>query len=190
MTMAHKARWPAVALALAVAACSTSPPATLYTLVPRPGQRVERALPPVTVRTVDVPKYLDRPQIVRYRNSVELATHDLERWGEGLDGMVTRVLVEDLSLRLPATQVTMAAGTLAAQAERSVAVDLARFDADPGGTAVIEARWTIRRSGGAEPVRLERIAVPTKGDDPAALVSALSDGLAQLADRIAGALAK
>ena len=173
----------------ALAGCSESPPATLYTLVPRPGLRIDRPVGPVALRAVEIAKYLDRPQIVRHRTAVELAAADLDRWGEGLDTMVTRVLVENLSLRLPASQVTVASSVVTPQAETLVAIDIARFDPDPDGTVVLEARWTIRRGSSAGPVRLERIAAAAASSKSADLVATMSDCLAQLSDRIAEAIA-
>jgi uncharacterized protein len=173
----------------ALAGCSESPPARLYTLVPRPGLRIERPVRPVALRPVEIAKYLDRPQIVRHRSAVELAAPDLDRWGEGLDTMVTRVLVENLSLRLTASQVTVANSVVTPQAETLVAIDIARFDPDPDGTVVLEARWTIRRGASAGPVRLERVAAATASSKSADLVATMSDCLAQLSDRLAEAIA-
>ncbi|HXQ52565.1 MAG TPA: PqiC family protein [Stellaceae bacterium] len=179
-----------VVLALAaLAGCSQTPPPLLYTLVPLPGTPVARPVPPFALRAVVVPKYLDRPQIVRHRTSIELATNEFERWAEGLDDMVTRVLLEDLSTRLPATQITVYGSAVTPRADTTVAIDIARFDPDPDGTAMLEARWTINLGEKASIVRLERISVHSASIKAADLVAAMSDCLAQLSDRIAQALA-
>jgi uncharacterized protein len=176
-----------IAGAALLAACRAAPP-RLYTLVARPGVVIDRKLPLVAVRSVQIAKYLDRPQIVRHKTDFEFTTSDFDEWAEGLDDMATRVLIEDLALRLPQTPLARTDGVLAPATGTLVAVEIDRFDPDPDGTAVLEVRWLIRRDDKEGDVRSERIAEPASADDYTALVSAMSDCLGQLADRIATAL--
>jgi len=173
----------------ALAACSTSPPPTLYTLAPRPGTAIGRPAPAVALRTVEIAKYLDRPQIVRHRSEYEFTVSDLERWGEGLADMATRVLAADLAQRLPASAITLAASPVTASGAATLAVDVARFDPDPDGTVVLVARWGIRRGERFGAVQLTRIEVKPASHTTADLVAAMSDALARLSDILAQALA-
>jgi uncharacterized lipoprotein YmbA len=170
-----------------LAGCGTPPPPRLYSLVARPGVQIDRKLPLVAVRQVQIAKYLDRQQIVRRKTALEFGVSELELWAEGLDEMTTRVLIDDLSLRLPATQIAVADGALSPKAGTLLALEVDRFDPDPDGTAVLEARWTIRRDDEAGAVRSERITHPAS-HETAALVSAMSDCLGDLGDRLAAAL--
>lgn len=175
-------------LGAALAGCGSQSP-KLYTLAARPGVTIDRELPPVTLHQVEIAKYLDRPQIVRHRSDVELDAGEFERWGEDFDDMVTRVLLEDLSLRLPGCALAITGSAVAPEREPQINVAIARFDPDPDGTVVLEARWSIERSrGSAQEVRLERITRPSDGSTPS-LAAAMSDCLATLADHIATALA-
>lgn len=175
--------------AAVLAGCGTPPP-KFYTLVARPGLTNDRKLPPANLRRVEIAEYLDRPQIVRRSSDVELKTAEFERWGEGFDDMATRVLLEDLTMRLPGTTLAVSGSNVApTSGEAQIAVALARFDPDPGGTIVLEARWSIDRGGGAQvPLHLDRI-THDGGDATQSLVSAMSDCLGTLADRIAAAYA-
>jgi uncharacterized protein len=189
-----------------LAGCSTSPTPKLYTLAPRPataGSRsatagsgstvASRSPMTVIVRQVDVAKYLDRPQIVRYSDSYEMKASEFERWGEGLPDMVTRVLVENLSQRLPASQVYAASGPLSLPVtDVTVEVNISKFDPDPGGTVILGAQWVVHSGSGKKArdnfhAREFRIA-PTS-NDTAAQVAAMSDALGQLADQIAAGVA-
>lgn len=170
-----------------LAACRTKPP-RLYTLVARPGVVIDRKLPLVAVRSVQIAKYLDRPQIVRHKTDFEFTESDFDEWAEGLDEMATRVLIDDLALRLPQVEIARTDGVLAPASGTLVAVEIDRFDPDPDGTAVLEARWLIRRDEKAGEVRSERIVEHAPAEDYTALASAMSDCLGQLADRIAAAL--
>ena len=179
----------AAAFVALLAACHGSPSPALYTLAARPGLVIGRPVPSVAVRSVEIAKYLDRPQIVRRKNEYELETSDFERWDEDFDDMVTRVLVENLSQRLPASQVTMRASPVTTEAQMTLAVDIERFDADPGGRVILVAQWTLQRGARSGTVRLERIAVPAASDAAIDLAAAMSDCLGQLSDRLAQAIA-
>ncbi len=176
------------ALALCAAGCA-SPEPMLYTLAPRPGTPDARRLPSVALQTVGVAKYLDRPQIVRHRTDYELVLSQGERWGEAMDEMVPRVLVDDLAQRLPATRIDTAASGMVPDAGRVLTLDIDRFDADPDGTIVLEARWTLRSGAREGAMRTTRIAVPAGSAKTADLVAAMSACLGQLSDQLAQVLA-
>jgi uncharacterized lipoprotein YmbA len=172
----------------ALAAACRAAPTRYYTLVPRPGIVIDRKLPLVAVRAIRIAKFLDRPQIVRHKTDIEFTFNDLDEWAEGVDDMATRVLIDDLALRLPQTQFAITDGALAPPTGTLLAVELSRFDPDPDGTTVLEARWTITRGDRPGEIHAERITGSAPPDDIGATVSALSDCLGQFADRIATAL--
>jgi uncharacterized lipoprotein YmbA len=141
------------------------------------------------LREVNLAKYLDRPQIVSHRTAYALSYSDTERWGEPMDEMVPRVLIQDLTQRLPATRIAAAASGMVPEAERVLIVNIDRFDADPDGTVVLEARWALRtelRAGSFEKTRIEVPAGSTRAVD---LVPAMSTCLGQFGDQLARALA-
>jgi uncharacterized lipoprotein YmbA len=175
-------------LLLAAFGCTSSTPPKLYTIVSRPGADGGRAPATVMVRTVEVAKYLDRPQIVRYGAPYELEANEFERWGEGMRDMTTRVLVEDLALRLPRSQVYAGSGPLTITADATVELEITRFDPDPDGAVVLAARWVVQQQRRSPRLRTERIRVAPASKDTDALVAAMSDALAQLGDHIAADL--
>lgn len=175
----------------ALVACS-SPDPNLYTLVPEHGTVLADPLPPITLGPVTVARYLDRPQIVRHRTLYELDYSDTERWGESLDDMVPRILAENLTQRLPDMRIALQSSDMMNDAARSLPVSIERFDADPSGTVILEARWAVRNHGGGsggalEEARIEKHAASSETPD---LVAAMSDCLGELSDRLAAALAQ
>ena len=169
--------------------CGTTPPPRLFTLAPRPAVKPNRMAAKITVKGVTVAKYLDRPQIVRFGTAYELSVSEFERWGEGMSDMVTRVLVEDLSLRLPESDIFAASGAAIVPADASVDVDIDRFDADPDNAVILAARWVVRREPQALSSRADRIVVRPRSPATVDLVSAMSDALGQLGDSIASVIA-
>ena len=169
--------------------CTTSPDSRFFTLVPRPAAAAGRSPATVAVKPVELAKYLDRPQIVRHSDAYELQISDLERWGEEMRDMVTRVLIENLTLRLPASQVVGASGSLTVRADVTVEVDISRFDADQNGKVFLDARSAVQRDGRRPSLGSDRISVQPVSPSVPDLVAAMSDALGQLSDRIAKVLA-
>jgi uncharacterized lipoprotein YmbA len=171
-------------------ACSTTPPPKLYTLAPRPGTPDNRFTGTISVRRVELAKYLDRPEIVRYSDPYQLSMSEYVRWGEGLGDMVTRVLVQDLAQRLPRSQPYAASGPLTLPAPNvTIEINIDRFEPDPSGAVVLAAQWVAHRERSGDRIQSEQIRVTLGSNDTTAQVAAMSDALGQLADRIASGLA-
>src|SRR5689334_6574008 len=90
----------ALLIALVPAACA-SPNPSLYTLGVVPGPVTSGPSRMIEVRTVAIARYLERSQIVRSSEDYRLEVMGNDWWGEPLDAMLTRVLVQDLTQRLP-----------------------------------------------------------------------------------------
>ena len=178
-------------LLAALEGCTTSPNSRFFTLAPQPPVTASAGRSPATVavKPVELAKYLDRPQIVRHSNAYELQISDLERWGEEMRDMVTRVLIENLTLRLPASQVVGASGSLTIRADVTVEVDISRFDADQNGKVFLDARSAVQREARRPSSWSDRITVQPASPSVPDLVAAMSDALGQLSDHIAQALA-
>jgi uncharacterized lipoprotein YmbA len=176
-------------LLAALEGCTTSPNSRFFTLAPQPvAASAGRSPATVAVKPVELAKYLDRPQIVRHSNAYELQIADIERWGEETRDMVTRVLIENLSLRLPASQVVGASGSLTIRADVTVEVDISRFDADQSGKVLLDARSAVQRDGRRPSLWSDRITVQPASPSVTDLVAAMSDALGQLSDHIAQVL--
>lgn len=179
-----------LALLPALGACSTTPSPKLFTLAPRPSTPNNRFSGTVSVKRVEVAKYLDRPEIIRYSDPYELGMSEYVRWGEGLGDMATRVLVEDLAQRLPRSQTFAASGPLTlSTATITIEVNIDKFEPDPSGAVILSAQWVAHRERSGDRIQSEQIRVAAGASDTTAQISAMSDALGQLADRIASSLA-
>jgi uncharacterized lipoprotein YmbA len=169
--------------ALTMAGCS-SPNPTLYTIAVIPGPVRNGAPRGIALRTVTVPNYLQRDGIVRSAQGVRLDVLANDWWGEPLDAMLTRVLLQDLSQRLPASTVFSETGAVSANPDVTVSVGVQRLDQDNGGPVVLEAQVGVH--GKRETVRSVRLTETPAGPDVASLVTAESRAWGQLADVVAG----
>jgi uncharacterized protein len=187
----------ALLLAVLVSGCAGSPPTNYYTLASVPPAAVERtaqalsAPSTLAVGPVVLPDYIDRPQIVTRASpyTMKLAAND--QWAAPLYDTLPRVLVEDLALRLPADRIVAFPSPGVASFDSRVVLDITRFDVDAAGMATLAARWqlidrTAQRAIVASEDVLQRQA---DGGSYEAHAAALSGTLADLADRIAAAVA-
>jgi uncharacterized protein len=171
-------------------ACEASPTPRIFTLVPQPATPPPRPFAgTISVEHVALPKYLDRPEIVRYSNAYELTAAEFNRWGEGLGDMTTRVLVENLAERLPGSRVFAASGPLAlSHVDVTLEISIDKFDADPGGAVLLVAQWVAHQAKRADRFHSEQIRVAMASNDVSAQVAAMSEALGQLSSRIAAGL--
>lgn len=178
-----------IALLPALAGCSPTPSPRLFTLAPQQAAPTGQLARTISVKRIAIPKYLDRLQIVRYRDPYELSYSEFMLWGEGLGDMATRVLVEDLSARLPRSQVYAASGPVTgATADITIEVNIDRFDTDPNGTVVLAAQWIAHRQGKNDQLHSERIEVVPTSTDATGQVAAMSEALGRFAGQIAAGL--
>ncbi len=178
-----------LALAGAASACA-SPEPTYFTLAAVPGAPRRGGPAQVELRRPGLAGYLDRPEIVRSNSPYSLRVISMERWGEPLGDLFARILAEDLNNRLPGSSVFTSAGSITAEADATVEMDIQRFDADPSGQVVLLAQVAVSRgrARASAATRVLRLLVQPAGPGTAHLVAAMSAALGQLADVLAAML--
>ena len=176
------------AVLLALAGCASSNPA-LYSLDGRPGP--VRAGPHrlVVVHGVNIPRYLERLEIVRSSGQTRLRVSGNDWWGEPLRAMLRRVLIANLSQRLPNSDVLADDSPIASRPDAEVEVEVQRFDQDPTGPVVFVGYAAVTQGGRQRPLQRLRFDVPTVADTTQAQVQAMSAALGQVANVVAAALA-
>ncbi len=173
---------------LALSACASPEPA-YFTMAAVPGTPRPGGPRLIELRRPGLAGYLDRPEIVRSGGDYRLRVAGAERWGEPFGDLVGRLLAENLSQRMPGSSVFTAAGSISAQPDASVELDLQRFDADATGTVTLLAQAAVsraRRSNAA--ARVIRLTRQPTGPGTAELVAAMSGALGALADTVADML--
>jgi hypothetical protein len=158
----------------------------LYVLAVKPGIIRHGAPKSIVVRRISLARYLERSQIVRSADGYRMDVLPNDWWGEPLDAMILRVLVEELGERLPDSSVFADTGAISAPSDVAVEVNLQRMDLDAQGTLDLSAQIatdarTVRSRGVA-------LSVGTEGASTRALVAAMSVAVGQLADAIAALL--
>ena len=137
------------ASAMLWSSCNTGPSTRLYVLTPL--TRVE-SVPQVTgvrgvaigVGPVELPQYVNRPQIVTGHNAPELQSAASAQWAEPLQDGFTRVLAENLSLLLATERVAIFPWKSFVP-EYQVVIEVTHFLGQTGGEVSLVALWSILR---------------------------------------------
>ncbi|OJW27545.1 MAG: hypothetical protein BGO51_21960 [Rhodospirillales bacterium 69-11] len=175
-------------LAALPAGCASPNPA-LYTLDVLPGAVRSGAPAVVEVRSVAIARYLERSQIVRSSEDYRLDVLSNEWWGEPLDAMLTRVLVQELAQRLPSSTVYGDNGAVSVRPDATLAVNVQRMDQGRDGLVVLSGQIAVT-GGRREAARSVRLTARPAGTSTSALVAAMSTATAALADEAAALLVK
>jgi uncharacterized lipoprotein YmbA len=138
--------WMIAAALIALTGCGTSKSSNFYQLDEPAAIRLsglERGIA-VGVGPVNLPSYLDRPQIVVRGTGHKLELSEFNRWSEPLTDSILRVIVVSLSNKLESTRIyQIPRRNKTIPIEFRVEIDIARFDGMLGGDALLVARWTL-----------------------------------------------
>ena len=178
----------AAALLAAQVACS-SPNPDLYTIAPVAGATVTGAPKAIELRQIGLARYLERSQIVRSSENYRLDVMANDWWGEPLGAMLARVLVEELSQRLPQSTVYAETGAVSVSPDATVELNVSRLDENTAGTLVLQAQAAVVKGRGEPVTRGFRFEIPPSDSGVGGEVAAISVAVGQLADGLAAMLA-
>ncbi|MBV8772273.1 MAG: membrane integrity-associated transporter subunit PqiC, partial [Deltaproteobacteria bacterium] len=138
---------------------------------------------------VSIPAVLDRESLVEWAGSGELRISDTKRWAAPLDGMIQGVLAADLRQKLPGL-VLLPGDPVPPGDSGGIMVNVRHFAPHEGKRVVLLADWSLISGNPARPIltRYETIELPIHSTDSSEVVSAMSEAIAVLSDRIARAL--
>jgi hypothetical protein len=92
---------------------------------------------------VDIPQYLDRPQIVTQDDRGMINIAQFDRWGESLDAGIMRLIIEDLHLMLPETTFEAFPCNYAIPLNYQVIVEIQQLRSNLKGDLLLVAQWSI-----------------------------------------------
>ncbi len=187
-----------IAAAAVLPGCGRSKQARFFVLEPRAGHAgLESARAAasggltVGIAPVELPAYLDRPQIVTRTSDVEVGVAEYYRWAEPLNSSLPRMLAHELEQARAIDNVVLLPTLAPVEPDRVILVELFRFDGAPGATVRLSAQYTIldkERNLVAGPVRSE-ISAPVADASFESLVRAMREAASRFSGQLAGALA-
>jgi uncharacterized lipoprotein YmbA len=176
--------------------CASSSPSRFYVLsavsTSEPQQPLAGELREVAIGVgpVELPRYLDRPQMATRAGPYELQFAEFNQWAEPLADNVTRVLSENLSHLLGTDRITIYPWPRSTPVAYQVIVQMTHFEGTLGEQSRLSAQWHIIDVEEQQELLRQtsqfRPAVETADYD--SLAAALSHGLSALSQDIAAAL--
>lgn len=179
------------ALLFLQAACiGTTPPSQFFLLEPVAPDSHSAAVgttnqPAISLAPIRIPRYLDRAQIVTASGPNTYQLDEWHRWAESLDDNMTRVLLQNLSVMVPADVVVQRHDR---GSEMRLAVTILEFHIDPEGQAVLSAQWQLSKGNETVLRQQNNYKLPAPKDDVPAQVQVLNQCLNQLSRDISSAV--
>ncbi|ETX08180.1 PqiC family protein [Candidatus Entotheonella palauensis] len=136
---------------------------------------------------VDIPRYLDRPQIVTRISANELSLAEFDQWAEPLPDSVTQVLAENLTRLLSTRGIDVLPDPRSNRSTYQVGVTLMRFEHVADSGCVLRARWTLMEERD-QSVRVQNafdVRIPLEASGYDAIAGAMSRALGALSRDIA-----
>lgn len=182
--------------ALVLASCGASKPSQFYVLdamspteLSRDSITIGSGLS-IGLEPVNMPEYLDRPEIISRGSGNQLELGEFDRWAEPLDRNVERVVSRNLSVLLNTDRVFVLPVRRRLDLRYRVVIDVLRFNLVKEGETLLEVRWAIL-DGETEDELM--IATSSHGTQVAvqnydSVVSSMNENLAELSREIATAI--
>ena len=178
-------------ISVLLAGCASGSSLSYYLIDPAPGEVMlpaGDAVLVIEILDVQLPRYLDRNQIVKRRADGQLALSNSHHWGENLRLNLLRTLAQNLSERLDSVDVATPRARSATLPDFRIALIIEAFEPDPRGRVQLLARWQIMdRAGNVAATRRSRLeaAQTVRDGDFPGLVRAMSGLYGELSDEIA-----
>lgn len=143
----------------------------------------------IGVGPINLPEYINRPQIVTRKSKHQFNVSEFKRWIEPLNDSISRLLVINLSNNLNSNQIYwVPRSDRQYPLDLRVVIDVGRFDGQLGKDVSLEARWSIfDKQDQPALTRVSIIKESTRDQSYEALVAAMNKALQQLGLEIADA---
>jgi hypothetical protein len=145
----------------------------------------------IAIGPIDIPRYLDRPEMVTRDGMHRLDVWDEHRWGGSLRTDILRVMSDDLGTLLGTTHVAVYPTEPLFRVDYRVLLDVLEFEGVLARSVILRARWTVvsaavDRAPILEDFRVEQPVASPSWDD---LAAAQSAALGALSGEIAAKIA-
>ncbi|MBC8209090.1 MAG: membrane integrity-associated transporter subunit PqiC [Desulfobulbaceae bacterium] len=183
---------------LLLTSCSRTQPVRYYQLAAQevnptilPGSKVTQTDQIVLgIGPVQIPDYLDRPQLVTRLTPNQLHLADSHRWAEPLSKNIPRVLGENLSVLLGTDRILLHPWPSSSLTDYQLLVEVIRFENERNESARLIVRWSIKDADDTIllPEKRSSHRIVTVAQNQEELVVALNKALGSFCREVAQAL--
>jgi uncharacterized lipoprotein YmbA len=157
---------------------------------PPPGATIPSSALAIGLGPIQLPEYLDRPEVVMRTSQNTLELSPIDRWAEPLGDNFRRVLENDLMFLLGTNQIVQYPWFANASLDYAIRVYVSRFEANVNDGAQLIARWDVvdAKSGKLLISRETDLNQALSSYDSQAIAAGLSADLGELGKQIAEAI--
>lgn len=143
--------------------------------------------PAIRVGPAQLPRFLDRPQLARRTGESEIQYDEFHRWAGGLQAELIRVVGADLGELVPSERIVLYPADAPFPLDYRIVLGVDRFEAGPGDTVTLRARWAILPGDGGDALATgqTKLEQPVASDAAADIVAAHSAALGVLSRDVA-----
>ncbi|MBF0461509.1 MAG: membrane integrity-associated transporter subunit PqiC [Magnetococcales bacterium] len=192
-------RWVGVLLPLLVcSAClGGSPPVRYFLLTPMakaatPATSSGVDKPLLVVEPVEIPPYLNRPQIVTRSSENHLDLAQSELWGDNLRENISRVLLENLSALLGTDRIASPTSLPQERPALRIVTQVSQFERGADGRIVLRVRWRLVSNQTGKTLAVQQgqfVSEPVEADNYEGIATSMSGLLLQWSQEMAGEIA-
>ncbi len=141
----------------------------------------------IGVGPIRLPKYLDRPQIVTRVSENQVRLTEFDRWAEPLESNLSRVLAENLGMKLSTDRVFEFPWGTESRVDVQVKLVVLRLDSESPGNLVLTTHWSLLGADGRKMLfaKTSQYQVPTQTGSYNEVVAAASLAVERLSEEIA-----
>lgn len=103
--------------------------------------------PVFAIMHINIPSYLNRPQIVLRGKGSKIYIDERHRWGENLDKAISRVLSDALTNNLVSINGVAVPLKLGIHPDYTIQLDISRFEGSLNEYLELDAFWTLQKGG-------------------------------------------
>jgi len=144
----------------------------------------------IGVGPIEIPRLLNRPQIVSRKNTTEIKVAEQHQWGGSYKEELIQVITDNLASLLKTESIEQYPWKFAFKPHYQVRINIERFDGQLGKNIVLKARWRLIKDNKEILVKQALINTPVPGKNYNNYVKAQSQALATLSRRIAAHINK
>lgn len=139
----------------------------------------------IGVGPIEIPRLLNRPQIISRKNSTEILISEQHQWGGSYKEELIQTLTDNLSSLLKTENIERYPWKFGFKPLYQVRIDIERFDGQVGKSVVLKARWRLLKNNKEILVKRAIINTPVSGASYNDYVKSQSKSLITLCQKIA-----
>jgi uncharacterized lipoprotein YmbA len=155
-----------------------------YSLSSLPPATTTNATLRIGVGPLQIPRLLNRPQIISRKNSNEINMAELHQWGGSYEEELLQVMTDNLSTLLKTDSIEQYPWKFSFKPNYQVRINIERLDGRIGKAVILKARWRLLKNNRELFVKRALINTPVQGKSYEAYVKAQSKALETLSRQI------